>query len=193
MCLLSLLYAPNTSRHTYKTVEECHLDSISRLSCFAIVTSNASVCCQIFGHGADLCESINLVSWRYTPWSVASVDLISRLGFCSPLLTSTMGFSVRRCHSLLDFILSKALPGSPQSPIAALDWPSSASCFWGPSGSNTAHQYVGYFLPGLFFFPQSIERMSTAPSQMDSRLVTMSNSTVITQTFGAASERACLN
>ena len=43
--------------------------------------------------------------------------VFSRLGFCSPFLTPTMGFSklVRRCHSHLDFVLSKALPGSPHS------------------------------------------------------------------------------
>ena len=55
----------------------------------------------------------------YTPWSVILVDLISRLGFCPPLLASTMGFSklVRQCncYSHLEFILSQALPGSPHS------------------------------------------------------------------------------
>ena len=55
----------------------------------------------------------------HTPWSVILVDLISRLGFCSQLLVSTMGFNklVRRCHSHLDFVLSKALPGSPHSVV----------------------------------------------------------------------------
>ena len=45
----------------------------------------------------NLCWSINLVLWRYQSggihtWSVILVDLISRSGFRSPLLTSTMGF-----------------------------------------------------------------------------------------------------
>lgn len=124
MCLLSLLYECNTSRHTNETVEECHLDSMyikTVVLCYCHLWR--PVCFRIFGKGGkigkSLKDSTHFNSRNY--WHLLTVywiDTFFLLDCIIPLALQHKGGGFKTCYS--EFLF-------PYADHAECDWLSQMS------------------------------------------------------------------